>query len=240
LDADEKSPPPRPATDEEWHASLRRNPGMSRARIRRLRFAETAPGWSAELSARKANVWMRWTLPVETARAFRSAIESARRYMAEIMRGLRPFPQYPPEAEPASLRAAQYFERRKEGIPTWIGLLVLLENYVETHDDPRAFPKRAADAIYQRDGHTCMAPGCTARCSIEDHHIVYRSRRGSNEPWNRLCLCRFHHHQGEHGEFAKCRGKAPLDVIWRLGRPELATWWRNERRLSAREAETAA
>ena len=114
---------------------------------------------------------------------------------------------------------------------------MLLENYVETHDDPKAFPKRAGDAIYQRDGHTCMAPGCTARCSIEDHHVVYRSRRGSNEPWNRLCLCRFHHHQGEHGELAKCSGKAPLGVTWRLGKEGLATWWRNERRLSAEEAE---
>jgi hypothetical protein len=106
--------------------------------------------------------------------------------------------------------------------------------YVEPYGHSKA---KIALRFYQRDGHACMAPGCTARCSIEDHHIVYRS---SNEPWNRLCLCRFHHHEGEHGEFAKCRGKAPLDVIWRLGRPELATWWRNERRLSAREAETAA
>jgi len=159
--------------------------------------------------------------------------------MAEMMRGLKHRRQYRPGEEPASFRAAQYFERRKEGIPAWIGLLVLLENYVETHDDPKAFPKRASDAIYQRDGYTCMAPGCTARCSIEDHHVVYRSRRGSNDPWNRLCLCRFHHHQGEHGELAKCRGKAPLGVTWRLGKEELATWWRNERKLSALEAETA-
>src|SRR5262245_7501467 len=112
--------------------------------------------------------------------------------------------------------------------------------YVETHDDPRAFPKRAGDAIYERDGHTCMAPGCTARCAIEDHHLVYRSHKGGNEPWNRLCLCRFRHHQGEHGELAKCRGKAPLGVTWRLGRRDLATVWRNERRLTPLEAETAA
>jgi hypothetical protein len=159
--------------------------------------------------------------------------------MAEKVRGLKHRPQYPPGEEPASWLAAQYFALRNEGIPAWIGLLVLLENYVETHDDPKAFPKRAADDIYQRDGYTCMAPGCTARCAIEDHHVMYRSRRGSNAPWNRLCLCRFHHHQGEHGELAKCRGKAPLGVIWRLGTEELATWWCNERKLSAFEAETS-
>ena len=179
-------------------------------------------------------------LPVETARAFLGAVESARRGMAEMMRGLRPVPQYAPEQVPASFRAASYFAARKEGIPPWVGLLVLLEDYAATHDDPRAFPKRNSDAIYQRDGHGCMAPGCTARCAIEDHHIVYRSRRGSDEPWNRLCLCRFHHHQGEHGQLVKCRGKAPLDVIWRLGEPELGTWWRNERRLSPLETQSTA
>jgi hypothetical protein len=240
LNAGEQSSLPEPASDAEWHASLHRKPGMSRERIRRLHFLRLETGWSAELSGRQADVCVRWCLPVETSRAFWGAVESARRAMAEMMRGLRPRPQYLPGKAPASFRAAQYFERRKEGIPAWIGLLVLLENYVETHDDPRAFPKRAADDIYERDGFTCMAPGCTARCAIEDHHIKYRSRRGSNEPWNRLCLCRFHHHQGEHGELAKCWGKAPLDVTWRLGTRELATWWRNERKLSALEVETAA
>jgi hypothetical protein len=236
LDADEESSPPKPAGDAEWHAALRRKPGMSRARIRRLHFRGMETGWSAELSWRQADVCVRWQLPVETSRAFCGAIESARRSMAEMMRGQRPRPLYLPGEEPASFRAAQVLRPRREGIPAWVGLLVLLENYVETHDDPRAFPKRAADTIYQRDGYTCMAPGCTARCAIEDHHVVYRSRRGSHEPWNRLCLCRFHHHQGEHGELAKCRGKAPLDVTWRLGKEELATWWRNERKLSALEA----
>jgi hypothetical protein len=240
FDADGESSPPRPASDAEWHAALRRKPGMSRARIRRLHFRGMESGWSPELSWQSADVCVRWRLPVETSQAFWGAIESARRSMAKVMRGQRPRPLYQPGEEPASFRAAQYFDRRKEGIPAWVGLLVLLENYVETHDDPRAFPKRAADFIYQRDGYTCMAPGCTARCSIEDHHVVYRSRRGSNEPWNRLCLCRFHHHQGEHGDLAKCRGKAPLDVTWRLGKEELATWWRNERKLSALEAETAS
>ena len=187
-----------------------------------------------------ADVCVRLRLPVESARAFLSAVESARRRMAEIARGLRHVPKYAPGEAPASFRAAMHFARRKEGIPPWVGLLVLLEDYVETHDDPRAFPKRDGDVIYERDGHGCMAPGCTARCTVEDHHIVYRSHRGSNEPWNRLCLCRFHHHQGEHGQLAKCRGKAPLDVTWRLGEPDLATWWRNERRLSPLETEGAA
>jgi len=55
-----------------------------------------------------------------------------------------------------------------------------------------------------------------------------------------MALCSFHHLQGEHGRFARVRGKAPLDVVWRLGTPELATWWKNERRLTPEEAMLAA
>ena len=39
-----------------------------------------------------------------------------------------------------------------------------------------------------------------------------------------------HHRQGEHGSFASCRGKAPLDIVWRLGQPGMSRWYRNELR----------
>jgi len=51
--------------------------------------------------------------------------------------------------------------------------------------------------------------------------------------WNQITLCRFHHLQGEHGRYASCMGRAPLDLHWRLGTVALATWYRNERRLAA-------
>src|SRR5678815_2117013 len=93
-------------------------------------------------------------------------------------------------------------------------------------------PKRRWEATYARDGYRCMAPGCTARATIEDHHIVYRSDRGSDSLWNQLSSCAFHHRQGEHGQYARIRGTAPLGVIWRIGSKSLATWWKNERRLT--------
>jgi len=37
-----------------------------------------------------------------------------------------------------------------------------------------------------------------------------------------------------------CKQSGPLGVTWRLGKEGLATWWRNERRLSALEAEMAS
>jgi len=94
-------------------------------------------------------------------------------------------------------------------------------------------PKRPGDPIYSRAGWRCTAPGCTSRKNLDDHHLVYRSRRGGNALDNRDCICRFHHYQGEHGELASCRGKAPLGILWRLGKKELGVWYRNERRVVA-------
>jgi 5-methylcytosine-specific restriction endonuclease McrA len=118
-------------------------------------------------------------------------------------------------------------------VPAWVGLLALLEDYVITWDDPRAAGRRSAEATYRRDGWRCAAPGCTSRSHLEEHHVHYRSRGGDNAASNRICLCRFHHQRGEHGGLASCRGRAPLDVLWRLGRRTLATWFRNERRVEA-------
>jgi hypothetical protein len=62
--------------------------------------------------------------------------------------------------------------------------------------------------------------------------VHYRSLGGNDAPWNQLRLCAWHHRQGEHGVLARCRGIAPLDVTWRLGRRDLGMRFRNERRLS--------
>src|SRR5206468_3657643 len=105
------------------------------------------------------------------------------------------------------------------------GLLALIEEYVAAWDDPRQCPRRAADAVYARDGWRCMAPGCTSRRNLEDHHVRYRSRGGKNGLENRICLCRFHHQQGEHGRLASCRGVAPLKILWSLGKDAIGGWY---------------
>ena len=57
----------------------------------------------------------------------------------------------------------------------------------------------------------------------------------ANKPWNQIALCKFHHQQGEHGGLARVRGRAPLDLTWRLGTPDLASWWKNERRIDPQD-----
>ena len=122
-------------------------------------------------------------------------------------------------------------ESRREGLAPWVGLMALLAEFVATWDPPASGVKRRSEKIYIRAGYRCMAPGCLSRRNLEDHHLVYRSRGGGNEPANRECLCRFHHQRGEHGGLSRCRGRAPLGVVWRIGRGGGATWWRNELRV---------
>jgi hypothetical protein len=72
-------------------------------------------------------------------------------------------------------------------------------------------------ADFTRDGFRCTAPGCTARRNLQSHHIVFRSARGPDEPWNRTTLCAFHHQRGVHAGFVSCQGRAPDGLVFALG-----------------------
>ena len=206
-------------------ASLRRIPGRGLAAVigAGCRVLDTFT-----TNGSNPDVFLCLGLPPETARDFQAAIEIQRRAVAEQAEHLDEIPvQLAARARP-SLRIASALRRKHAGVPAWVGLLALLEEFVFTWD---VSPHRAGEATYERAGYRCEAPGCTSRRNLERHHIVYRSRRGTSDSDNLLCLCRMHHQQGEHGRQARCRGKAPLGVVWRLGVPNLATWFRNEMRL---------
>lgn len=136
-------------------------------------------------------------------------------------------------AFPTSLRAALAFLEHERRVPTWAAFLALLEDYAETHDNTDGFPARRWDPVYIRWGWVCRAPGCTVRVGMEDHHIVYRSRNGSDELHNQIVLCAFHHRQGEHGDFMRVWGKSPDGVHWIIGAPGLAAEYFNERQVEA-------
>jgi hypothetical protein len=226
-----------PQDDTSWHDSLRRGPGTARGRV--LRFGlEAAENPSPD-------VFLRLRLPHDLAGDLLAAVEAWRQALSEKVETVPWDEPWPDAGALPSVLAARMFSVRCRRVPAWVGLLALLEDFAVTWDSPvtrdrqrvrdvPAVPDRPAvrDAVYIRDGWRCTAPGCTSRRNLEDHHIVYRSRRGSDDLANRTCLCRFHHQRGEHGDLASCSGTAPVGIVWRLGRADLGDWYRNERRVA--------
>lgn len=204
-----------PLTDEQWHASLRLAPGETSRRVQEL--GEESVGLRAQTTS------LRLTLDESLAHDFVAAIEGWRDALAGAA----------DDDGTVAGRAARLFSTRGRPVPQWVGLLAMLEDFTRTWDDPAGMPKRAADRIYIRDGWRCSAPGCTSRQNMESHHLQYRSQGGElKAESNQTCACGFHHRMGEHGEFAECRGEAPLNIDWRLGREDLGRWYRNELRVS--------
>src|SRR5438552_8022633 len=84
---------------------------------------------------------------------------------------------------------------------------------------------RHRDPIFERDGWRCAVPACTARTSLHDHHLLYRSRGGENTRDNRVAICAAHHLNGIHRFRIRVAGIAPHDLTWevgfRQGRPPL-------------------
>lgn len=245
-------PHPLPATDSEWLASLRRAPGDTRGRLRALHLPGIDDPNATLSDLCRTNQFLRFRLPPETATAFRGALEAARRRLTEQATAWinardaaagkttaanrdagspRDTLEDPRGRLRASLRAAIAFMERHRRVPTWAAFLALLEDYAETHDDPRGFPRRRRDDVYNQWGWICAVPGCTVRVGVEDHHIQYRSHRGSDQLHNQVLLCAFHHRMGEHGELLRCWGTAPGNIHWQMGAPPIARHYVNGRRV---------
>jgi len=76
---------------------------------------------------------------------------------------------------------------------------------------------RRAHRVYERDGWRCAVPGCTSYRNLHDHHIRFRSAKGSDALENRVTLCAFHHLHGVHAGTIRCTGQAPDGLVFELG-----------------------
>jgi len=68
----------------------------------------------------------------------------------------------------------------------------------------------------ERDGFICCFPGFWKRVTESDH-IKLKSQGGSDDLWNRICLCAMHHRIAKHLGLARIWGKAPDDVWFQMG-----------------------
>ncbi len=131
-------------------------------------------------------------------------------------------------------RACRAVRRRDGRLPDWAAAVVVSWEALDqwTHLDPGRLPTERR--TLERDGWRCRVPGCGARRNLEVHHIVFRSRGGSNASWNLVTLCHAHHHHALHRGTLRVTGRAPcaldlgdrlfpgcraaLDLPWRTAR----------------------
>jgi hypothetical protein len=76
---------------------------------------------------------------------------------------------------------------------------------------------RKAHRVFERDGWRCTVPVCSSYRNLQDHHIIFRSAGGSDDPGNRTTLCAWHHLRGVHAGRVRCTGRAPNDLRFALG-----------------------
>jgi hypothetical protein len=235
-------PMPPPLSDDEYLASLRLAPGQTREALFDLGHEMLAEALESSLPA-DSRLCLR-SSPAE-AQQFLETLEAVRRSMQRRVEQEEP-------ASPADdarllpsfcIARALWAEAQKTSrpfhLPSEVAFLAMLEEYVLTWDT--ASVRRKGDAVYIRAGWRCTAPGCSARRGLESHHVLYLSRRGPRHAlWNQTAVCGHHHRMGEHGNLAQVRGRAPNALVWRLGRPELGVWYRNDLRLPGPPEELAA
>lgn len=87
-------------------------------------------------------------------------------------------------------------------------------------DDEKELPYAVRQAVFDRDLWRCQFPGCTMRKLLDVHHIVFRSRGGSDDIWNLVCLCRVHHGLVHRG-ICNVTGRVGVDL--KFERPQLLT-----------------
>jgi hypothetical protein len=107
----------------------------------------------------------------------------------------------------------------------------MLDHALAEWQPRRSRRERRAQRIYERDGWRCTVPGCTSYRNLQDHHVVFRARGGSNAPANRTTLCAWHHLRGVHAGRVRCTGRAPdalrFELGLRPGHPPLVAYgWR--------------
>jgi hypothetical protein len=107
--------------------------------------------------------------------------------------------------------AMEAFERAGE--PRWVAVERLLNSVIAEWE----VQPRHRDPVFARDGWRCRVPACSARRELQDHHLTFRSRGGSNARSNRIAICAAHHLHGIHAGVIRASGRAPHAVRWELG-----------------------
>ncbi len=99
--------------------------------------------------------------------------------------------------------------------------------FTYAHQDKHQLKGRQKRLLF-RDEFTCSAPGCTAKCKLHAHHVVFRSQGGDNGDENQIVLCMACHLKLVHQGYLIVKGTASDLIFERVGER-----WRNEMLVAA-------
>ncbi|MGV8120716.1 MAG: HNH endonuclease [Candidatus Xenobiia bacterium LiM19] len=95
-------------------------------------------------------------------------------------------------------------------------LAALLQDWLLT--ERLHFKVSRSYAILKRDRFQCQVPGCRCRRNLQIHHIIWRSKGGSDYDFNLITLCKAHHQHILHDLMAlKIEGTAPYNLTFTFG-----------------------
>jgi hypothetical protein len=138
---------------------------------------------------------IRFWAPLEVAAHWERALEAIRREYAIVVEGN---------------------VKRIEPLPTWAAALLLIHRATSIWEerDPESIPTHWR--VLERDEHACGIPGCSKRHGLEVHHVVWRSKGGTDHMSNRRAVCHGHH-QAIHAGRIRVRGRALHALIYEIG-----------------------
>jgi hypothetical protein len=135
--------------------------------------------------------------------------------------------------------AAARRKARSEGREIGVGeaLAEIADHFLEVWPADRLRKlSRSRRQVHRRCGGKCEVPGCSLPARHE-HHIHYRSRGGTDDPWNKVRLCVAHHLRGIHDGHLTVEGRAGERLVWHFGNGEI---WVTEGDNDVRRADAAA
>ncbi len=113
--------------------------------------------------------------------------------------------------------AVQAARERSEGhVTSGEALAAIAEHFIATWKGQVRKPPPRRRRVLGRKAGRCQVPGCS-RSATHEHHVVYRSRGGSDDESNRAAVCAAHHLHGIHMGYVRVTGQAPDGLRWELG-----------------------
>jgi hypothetical protein len=111
------------------------------------------------------------------------------------------------------------FSAARKAAGRWISagecLTRIAEHFIEVWEPALTVRSTLQRQVLERDKGLCTVPWCS-KAANHAHHIVYRSRGGSDDLANCTSMCAVHHLQGVHKGRIRVWGSAPHALHWEV------------------------